>query len=352
MLYDMTDGHLSKVPGTTFKDEQVLERTHLQAAVRDHIDVLGDGLLVVAEEFGEFEDTHRRIDLLCVDRSARLVVVELKRTEDGGHMELQALRYAAMVSVMTFDELVTTFARHLKNLGEEDHDQDDARSRLIEWLDDVDEEEPVLSREVGIVLASADFKPEITTTVLWLNEFYGMDIKCIRLSPYRHNGRLLLDVQQVIPLPEAAELTVRLKKREAAARVAKQSNRDFTKYVIVSPEGETEPLAKRNAVLALVRALHAHGIPATRLAEVLPGSRLKAVDGELSGEDLWSMFRAVHQQGEQRRGRWFVDSPMYEGGRTWVLFRNWGLNTEPTLKALVELAPGDFDFRPAAGTDG
>ncbi len=71
-----------------------------------------------AEEFGEFEDTHHRVDLLCVDKSGRLVVVELKRTDDGGHMELQALRYAAMVSVMTFDELVATYARHRKQTGE------------------------------------------------------------------------------------------------------------------------------------------------------------------------------------------------------------------------------------------
>jgi len=345
MLYDMTDGSLSRVAGTTFKDEKILERDHLQAAVRDHIEVLGGDLLVVAEEFGEFGDANRRIDLLCVDRSARLVVVELKRTEDGGHMELQALRYAAMVSVMTFGELVATFARHLKNQGVDDYSQDEARSRLIEWLDDVDEDEPVLSREVAIVLASADFKPEITTTVLWLNEFYGMDIRCIRLSPYRHGATLLLDVQQVIPLPEAAELTVRLKKREAAARVAKQSNRDFTKYVITSPDGDTEPLAKRNAVLALVRALHQHGISGAQLATALPGTRLKSVSGELTGDALWSTFRAVHDQSEQRRERWFIDSPMHEHGRTWVLFRNWGTNTEPTLKALVALAPADFTFR-------
>jgi len=31
------------------------------------------------------------------------VAIELKRTEDGGHMELQSTRYAAMVSTMTFD---------------------------------------------------------------------------------------------------------------------------------------------------------------------------------------------------------------------------------------------------------
>jgi hypothetical protein len=32
--------------------------------------------------------------------------MELKRTEDGGHMELQVIRYAAMVSKMTFDKVV------------------------------------------------------------------------------------------------------------------------------------------------------------------------------------------------------------------------------------------------------
>jgi hypothetical protein len=105
MLFDMTDGFLAPVPLTTFAAEGVLERTHLQRALRDHIEVLGEGLLVVGEEFGDFQDSRRRIDLLCVDHAARLVVVELKRTEDGGHMELQALRYAAMVSAMTFEQL-------------------------------------------------------------------------------------------------------------------------------------------------------------------------------------------------------------------------------------------------------
>lgn len=58
--------------------------------------------MVLAEEFGDWEESRRRIDILCLDSDARLIVVELKRTEDGGHMELQALRYASMVSRMTF----------------------------------------------------------------------------------------------------------------------------------------------------------------------------------------------------------------------------------------------------------
>ena len=118
-LFDMTDGSLVPVEPTSFADEGVLERTHLQAAIREHIQLLGDDLLLVSEEFGSFEDAHRRIDLLCVDRDARPVVVELKRTTDGGHMELQALRYAAMVSAMTFDDLATAFESHLRRFDSE-----------------------------------------------------------------------------------------------------------------------------------------------------------------------------------------------------------------------------------------
>ena len=73
-----SEGTLTKVPATNFATEQVLERADLQRALRANISVLGPDLLVVAEEFGDFADVRRRIDLLCVDREGQLVVVELK----------------------------------------------------------------------------------------------------------------------------------------------------------------------------------------------------------------------------------------------------------------------------------
>jgi hypothetical protein len=346
MLYDLTDGPLAPVPGTTFAQEQVLERTLLQAAIRDKIDVLDPNLLVVAEEFGEFEDARRRIDLLCVDRSARLVVVELKRTEDGGHMELQALRYAAMVSTMTFDDLCHHYANHLRRMAAPEHDLDDARRELLAWFEEV-EDEPVLSQDVGIVLASANFSQEITTTVLWLNDQHGTDIRCIRLSPYRHQGRLLLDVQQVIPLPEAADFTIRLRQREAAARIARESSRDYTKYVISTPDTESSPLPKRRAILFLVKALHAAGVPAPTIAAAVPEGRMKSASGVLVGDELWAAFRSQNGLSEQNRIRWFLDDPLHDGERSWVLFANWGVNTETTLDALVATTTG-YSYRRAA----
>ena len=71
-LFELTEsGCLDRVLTTTFAAEHVLERADLQRALRDHIDVIADDLLVVAEEFGDFADVHRRIDLLCVDREGQ-----------------------------------------------------------------------------------------------------------------------------------------------------------------------------------------------------------------------------------------------------------------------------------------
>jgi RecB family endonuclease NucS len=102
-LFEMTPDNLVECKPVTFAHLEIREREGLQRVLRDHIEVLGDDLLVIAEEYGDWEDARRRIDLLALDKELRLVVIELKRTDTGSHMDLQAVRYAAMVSAMTFD---------------------------------------------------------------------------------------------------------------------------------------------------------------------------------------------------------------------------------------------------------
>jgi hypothetical protein len=67
------------------------------------------------------------------------------------------------------------------------------------------------------VLAAAEFSRELTTAVLWLNE-YGPDIRCVRLQPYADGTRVLVDVQQIIPLREAREYFVNLREKQAEQR--------------------------------------------------------------------------------------------------------------------------------------
>ena len=118
-IYRIENDNITPLERTTFAEQGLRERSNLQGLLKTHIDVIAPDTLVVAEEFGEWEDSRRRIDLLGVDKGANLVVIELKRTEDGGHMDLQSIRYAAMISTLTFDRLVTIYKQYLSDNGME-----------------------------------------------------------------------------------------------------------------------------------------------------------------------------------------------------------------------------------------
>ncbi|MEO7724767.1 MAG: DUF4268 domain-containing protein [Chthoniobacterales bacterium] len=213
-LYEITPDAFRLISRASFADLKVRERGDLQRMLRTQIDVLGDDLYVLTEEFGDFEDSRRRIDLLAIDRQANLVVVELKRTNDGGHMELQAIRYASMVSAMTFDRAEQIHGEFLSRVNEP---AEEAKARMLEFLgwEEVDEEN--FAPDVRIILVSEDFGKELTTAVLWLRE-RSVDIRCVRLRPYEDRGTRLIDVQQLIPLPEAHEYQVQLREKEQEGR--------------------------------------------------------------------------------------------------------------------------------------
>lgn len=223
-IFEVTDLALRPLQPTRFETEGLFERRDLQRLLRDQIGVLDEGLMVVAEEYGDWQDSARRIDLLCLDRDARLVVVELKRTEDGGHMELQALRYAAMVANMTFEQLIDAHRRYRQQRG---LPPDEARGSVLEFLGWPDVQEDEFAQDTRLVLAAADFGRELTTCVLWLID-RGIDIRCVRLKPYRlEEGKLLLDVQQLIPLPEASEFQTQIGAKRQAERQERSERHDL-----------------------------------------------------------------------------------------------------------------------------
>jgi hypothetical protein len=61
---------------------------------------------------------------------------------------------------------------------------------------------------------------------------YGTDISCYRVVPYRLGTEILLDLQQIIPLPQARDFQIHQKQKGAAAAAARatQDGRDYTRY--------------------------------------------------------------------------------------------------------------------------
>lgn len=344
-LYEIHDDGLRRHDVARFAALGVYERADLQRLLRGDIGVLGSDLLVIAEEFGNWEDSRRRIDLLAVDKTGHLVVIELKRSDDGGHMELQALRYAAMVSTMSFAEVVSTYEAHLTHVNPDPGV--DARTHLLRWLDAADADEaPTISSDVRIILVSADFSREVTTTVLWLNRFDRMDVRCVRLVPYEIAGRVLLDIQQVIPLPEAGDYQVRIGRK--LAEQERSDNRDLTRYQIVVDGHPSEDLNKRHAVRRMIQCLVDRGIPAAAIGDRLTPGRFRRLNGEHHTEEDVRTALAEQYPGVTVDA-WFTEYAIVEDGRTWILRRSWGRSTEPTLITLREAFPqANVTFRHAS----
>lgn len=229
-IYSFSDQSFQALTPTSFTAEKILERSHLQAALKTHIDVIAPECLVISEEFSSWSEGQRRIDLLAIDKDANLVVIELKRSDSGDHMELQALRYAAMVSTLTFGEAVETYKKYLNLTSEETQiTSEETQTKILDFLGWEEPQEEKFALDTRIVLVSSNFSVEITTTVMWLNE-REMDIRCVRLIPYRYLNSLLIDVQQIIPLPEAEEYRIKIKHQSEERREAKKSQRDMTRY--------------------------------------------------------------------------------------------------------------------------
>ena len=200
------------VEHATYAGERWRERHDFQPLLRDNPEVLDPDLLIVAEEFNEWEGSSRRIDLLGLDKEGNLVVLELKREDDGGHMELQAVRYAAMVSSMDFEAVVHIYESRLAKCGK---DATTARQEIEAFLADADE--PAITNQPRIILVAPNFSREITTTVLWLND-QGLGIRCIAANIYKIQEEYYLQIDQVIPLPSAVDYQFKIREKSMRAK--------------------------------------------------------------------------------------------------------------------------------------
>ncbi|MEP7217899.1 MAG: hypothetical protein ABI876_03235 [Bacteroidota bacterium] len=350
-IYELTETDLVPVPETQFGAQGILERGDLQRLLRTKIEIISPDTLIISEEFGGWDGSKRRIDLLGIDKNANLVVIELKRTEDGGHMDLQAIRYAAMVSTMTFEEAVNVFGGFLRRMGRDG----EPAELILEFLDWDEPDEYGFALDVRIVLAAADFDKEITTAVIWLND-HGVDVRCVRLRPHDLNGRLLLDVQQLIPLPEAEQYQIQVQAKNREERSSQVRSFDLTKYdVIIDGNAKWERLPKRTVILRVVAHLCEKGVTPESITEIATQLGIKrvlfaAADGKLDSD---SFVRAVtnQRQSEDRRfdPRRFHCSNEYlivSGDKTYALTNQWGGDMSNILGALIKAFPGTgIEFR-------
>jgi hypothetical protein len=337
-IFEISKETIVRVPMTTFAAQGFKERQDLQRLLRDNINVIAPETYVLAEEYGEWEDAKRRIDLLGIDKQANLIVIELKRTEDGGHMELQAIRYAAMVGKMTYDQAVEAHANYLLSVGS----PADADSAIRNFLDWDDPQKNEFAQDVHIVLVSGEFSKEITTSVMWLNE-RDLNIRCVRLRPYVLGEKTLVDIQQVIPLPEATEYQVKLKQKAAEQRQSIEGGADWTRYDL-NISGQLFPnLYKRKLFFLAIQALISNGVTPDKLKDVFPEKKFLSVSGTWNSSEFVERVREMKNAdgNPYNLRRYYVaDGELFHvNGSTYALTNQWSKKRLPGLDQLIAKYP-------------
>lgn len=354
-LFEMTGTDFQKIAPTTFGEENIKERQDIQRILRSHISDIAPGCMVLAEEYSNWEDSQRRIDLLCLDKSGNLVVVEFKRDLTGHFSELQALRYAAMVSTMSRTQAVEALEQYLaKN---PDSTNCSASEKIREFLDEEEttSSEDKFNNDVKILLVSSGFSRELTTTVMWLRD-YDIDIRCLRMTPYRHEGKLLIHTEQVLPLPEAEEYQIKIATKRAEERSFQARRSEFSKEstFAIAVCGKTfENQQFEQAVFAAIRSLNQCGIPLEKIKLEFPSGRLVSAPGQLGAEAMKAAIAGMKgpKGGEFRATDYYCEDPqlLHESNQTWALRRLSPKRAFARLERLQRSFPDKFRFHEETG---
>lgn len=265
------ENSISPLEQKSFSSLQFHERPHLQEWIAKRPAVLGEDLLIIQKEFAGFSDTLERLDLLAIDRSGSLVIIENKLDDAGRDVTWQAMKYASYCSGLTRDQIRTIFQLYLDHYDPGAN----AEERLCEFLDVDDLNDALLN--VGltqrIILVAANFRKEVTSTVLWLMN-HGLRIKCVKTTAYSADGELFLSVDQIIPTREAEEYMIGLaaKAQDEAAGAEAQIGRNAVR------------IAFWTDLLAALRAqteLYANVSP-SKLNWIAAGSGIRGVTLNLS----------------------------------------------------------------------
>jgi hypothetical protein len=187
------------------------ERKHLQEWLAAEPSALGEDLLIIQKEFDGFDETNERLDLLALDKQQRLVIIENK-LNSGRDVVWQALKYASYCSSLKRNQIIEIFQRYLDR-----HGGGNAREKLMDFFDGIEIDELKLNagNTQRVFMVATRFRKEVTSTAMWLLG-HGVPVKCFKVGAYEMGTDLLFRIDQVIPMPEAAEYIIGLAEKEAA----------------------------------------------------------------------------------------------------------------------------------------
>jgi len=202
-IIDKDNNRITKLSKKTFAELKFREREHLQEWIANNPTSLGEDLLIIQKEFSGFSDTNERLDLLALDKQGNLVIIENKLDDSGKDVTWQALKYASYCSSLTKQEIIKIYQEYLgKGESSEEKISDFYNGKEI---DEINLNQGATSQR--IILVAANFRKEVTSSVLWLINF-NVRVQCFKVSPFALKEQLFLNVEQILPTKDTEDFAI------------------------------------------------------------------------------------------------------------------------------------------------
>ena len=191
-----TSNEIVQLVPKRFSDLGFTERGHLQEWIAKMPESLGEELLIIQKEFDGFDETKERLDLLALDKHGDLVIIENKLDDSGRDVVWQALKYASYCSSLSKSQIAEIYQVYLDRAPE----KEDAKERIVEFMGASDFDEVLINEGVGqrLVFVAANFRREVTSTVMWLLE-NQIRVQCFKATPLQQNSALTTHLRDSKP---------------------------------------------------------------------------------------------------------------------------------------------------------
>ncbi len=243
--------------------EAQLEEIILQAP-----EALGEELLPLGDQLADFSEDQQRLDILAIDKSGEIVLVELKVVEQFGFTDVQAIAYAGGYADLPTSHYAETLGR---SLASEKGDPfraatglsataslEEIRGAIAEFLSLESFADWGPSQQVRIKLVAPGFTKRVLKNVKWLGDVYGMPIEAIRAQLVLSGSTKQFSFDRILPLPgdEAFDLTVR--EREVQRREQNEGRRRGRIFPLLIGKGVLKEGDRLWLVEGAFKAEHRH----------------------------------------------------------------------------------------------
>lgn len=203
-LIDVHKNRIQNLTKKTFTELGFKERQHLQEWLANQPEALGEELLIIQKEFDGFYDTNERLDLLALDKDGNIVVIENKLDDTGRDVTWQILKYASYCSTLLKEQIRNIFQSYLDKQGSLETATDKLSTFYNQEYDEISINKGNTQR---MILVAANFRKEVTSTVLWLMN-YKLRIQCFKATPFALDTQLFLTLEQIIPTKDTEDFII------------------------------------------------------------------------------------------------------------------------------------------------